>query len=235
MKEKTKAIVEWKMPTVPDQKALTKRTLPLLDQAKNYEIKTEDHFVASWAIVSRHDQAIEKINEIFDPFTAGLYRLHKMALGMRDQFLKPLVDSKKALLGKRQLYRGLQEAAKKRQDEAAAKLLQAQQQKELEKQAKAAEKKGDTETAEEIREQKALLPMPYFAPTPAVPKQEGSVVRKRWLFEILEADAVEREYCSPDGKKIRPVVESLGPACKISGLRIWEEEKEHSRSVGGAA
>ena len=231
MKEKTKALVEWKIPTVPDRKAIQKRAAPLLEQSKGYEIKSEDHFVASWVVVQRHDQAISKIEEMFDPFVAGLYRLHKMAISMRDEFLKPIVDSKNALLAKRKMYRGLQEDAKRRADAAAAKILQQQTVRELEKEAKAAERLGDAEAAQLLREHKAQVPLPFFSSTPAVPQQEGSVVRKRWVFEIVDPGAVEREYCSPDNKLIRPVVESLGPACKISGLRIWEEEKEHSRTV----
>jgi hypothetical protein len=231
MKEKKAAIVEWKIPTVPDKEALTKRTTPLLDQSKTYVIKSEDHFLASWSLVQRHDEAIKKIEELFDPFVSGLHKLHLMAIAMRNEFLKPITDSKARLLGIRKVWRAEQEVIKREQDAKAAKLLQQQQQKELERQAKTAERKGDTEVAEVLREQKAAVPLPFFNTAPAVPKQEGSVIKKRWIFEIVDPAAVEREYCSPDPKLIRPVVEALGPACKISGLRIEQEEKEHSRSV----
>lgn len=221
----------WKIPTQPNQKAIAKRSAPLLELAKGYTIKSEDHFIASWAVVLRHDEAIKKINEMFDPFVTGLYHLHKMAIKLRDSFLQPLLDSKQALLAKRMLYRGLQEEAKRKQDEAAAKALQKQQARDLERQAKTAERSGDSETAEVLREEKKNLPLPFLNTAPAVPQQQGSVVRERWLFEIVNPAAVERAYCSPDNKLIRPVVESLGPACNISGLRIWKEQKEHSRSV----
>jgi hypothetical protein len=231
MKEKKAAVVEWKVPTVPDKKALTKRMTPLLEQSHGYAIKSEDHFLASWALVQRHDEAIKKIEELFDPFISGLYKLHRMAIAMRDEFLKPVQESKNRLLGQRKVFRAEQEAIKREQDAKAARLLQQQQQKELERQAKSAERKGDTEVAEVLREQKAAVPLPFMNTAPAVPKQEGSVIKKRWVFEIIDPSQVEREYCSPDSKLIRPVVENLGPACKIGGLRIWEEEKEHSRSV----
>ena len=231
MKAKTKEVVKWQIPTMPDQKALEKSTAPLLEQTKKYEIKSEDHFIASWTLIERHDAAIKKIEETFDPFVSGLHNLHKMAIKLRDNFLKPIVESKKALLGKRMLYRGLQEEAKRKADEAAAKILQQQTQRELERQAKAVEKKGDSETAEVLREHAAAVPLQFFSSAPAVPVQAGSVVRERWVFEIVDPAAVEREYCSPDEKLIRPVVEALGPACKISGLKIEREKKEHSRSV----
>lgn len=229
-KNKTE-IVQWKIPTVPDQKALAKRTAPLLEQSGGYLIKSEDHFVASWALVQRHDEAMRKIEEIFDPFISGLYKLHRMAISMRDGFLDPLIQSKARLIGKRKVYRDAQQALKQKADREAAELLAKAQKKELEKQAKAAERAQDPETAATLREQAAAPPLPFFNPAPAVPKQEGSVIKKRWRFEIVEPDKVERKWCSPDPKLMRPVVEALGPACGIGGLRIWEEEKEHSREV----
>jgi hypothetical protein len=229
---KTKeAIVEWKIPAVPDQKALIKRSAPLLEQSKGFQVKSEEHFLASWALIQRHDEAIKVIEATFDPFISGLHKLHKMAIAMRDQFLNPIEASRTTLLGKRKIFRAEQEAIKRQADAEAAKALQKAQQKELELQAKAAERQGDKQAAEVLREQKATVPLPFMDPRPAVPKQEGSVIRKRWLFEVVDPAAVERAYCSPDNKLIRPVVEALGPACNISGLRIWEDESEYSRSV----
>jgi len=40
---------------------------------------------------------------------------------------------------------------------------------------------------------------------------------------------VQRQYCSPDPTLIRPLVQSLGPACGIEGIVVTEERKEHSR------
>lgn len=231
MKAKTKAIVEWKVPTVPDKKAIEKRSAPLLAQAADMTVNDEDHYVASWALVERHDAAIAKIEETFDPFVSGLHKLHKMACDMRADFLKPIVSSKNALLAKRQLYFGMVREAKRKADEAAAKAVQAAEKRELEKQAKLAEKQGDTQTAEVLREQSGQVPLQLFSSGPVLPKQEGSVIKERWVYEIVEPSKVEREYCSPDPKLIRPVVEALGPACKISGIKIERETKEHSRSV----
>jgi hypothetical protein len=231
MKEKTQAIDKWKMPTVPDIKVLQKRSTPLLEMSKKYAITDEDHFLAAWSLVLRHDEAIKKIEQIFDPFISGLHKMHKMAIAMRDNFLKPLTDSRAGLLTQRMTWRKQQEEIQRKKDEAAAKAVQAAEKKELEKEAKLAERQGDTQTAEVLRNMKETVPVVFMSSSPAVPKQEGSVIRERWVFEIIDPAAVEREYCSPDEKLIRPVVESLGPAAKISGIRIWKEEKEHSRSV----
>lgn len=232
MKAKKKTeIVVWKIPEIPAEKALSKETTPLLGQANSLVIKSEDHFIASWAVVQQIDAAIMRVEAAFDPFVAGLYKLHKLAIKMRDSFVDPLYAAKQRLMTLRRAYREEQEEIKRKADEAAAEAIRKAQQKELERAAKSAEKQGQPEVAMALREEKASVRLTYFNPTPAVPKQEGSVIRERWVFEIIDPAAVEREYCSPDPKLIRPVVERLGPAAKISGIKIELEKSESSRTV----
>lgn len=229
MKKKTE-IVQWKIPPMPNEKALAKTRDSLLERANSFVIKTEDHFVASWALVELIDSAIATIEAPFDPFVSGLYQLHRMAIKLRDSFLDPLYASKQRLLAIRKVYRTDQEEIKRKADAAAALVLKKQQDRELEKQAKALDKEGQVEAAIAVREQKGQVPM-FYNMAPAVPKQEGSVIKKRWIYTIENPDEVQREYCSPDPKKIRPVVEALGEACNIKGIRVTLDESEHSRTV----
>lgn len=231
MKKKTE-IVKWVLPgNIPQDRKLAKEVVPLVQRAQSFDITTEDHFIASWAIILQLDSAIKKVEEMWDPFCSGLDKMHKMATRMRKGFLKPLTTQKQRLHDIRYLWIEKQQKAK---DAATAKMaqgLQAQQQRDLEKQARAEDRKGNTEAAEALREQAASVQLPLLNTTPAVPKQEGAVLTERWIFEIIDADAVEREWCSPDPKKIRPIVEAMGDKCKISGLKITLDKSEHSRKV----
>lgn len=232
MKEKKKAeMVVWKIPEIPAEKNLAKQTAPLLAQANSLIIKSDDHFIASWSVVQQLDTAIGTVEAAFDPLVKGLHKLHKMAIKMRDSFVEPLYVAKQRLMDLRQEYREEQEEIKRKADAAAAEAIRKAQQKELERAAKTAERQGQPEVAIALREEKASVPLTFFNPTPAVPKQEGSVLRERWVFEIIDAAAVEREYCTPDPKLIRPVVERLGPAAKISGIKITLDKSESSRTV----
>jgi peroxiredoxin family protein len=219
------------MPAVPTTSAIRKEGESLVDRARDLCIRDEDSYVASWAMVQAHDAAIGRVSAVFDPFVSGLNKLHKMAVELRDGFIKPLVLSKTSLLDRRSMFRQEQERIKKDQDAKAALALQAQQKKDLEKLAKKEQKAGNVEAAETLREEAKNVPLPAMAPTAAVPKQAGAVIRERWTFEITDPDKVEREYCSPDATKIRKVVEALGDKAKISGIRIWKDTKEHSRSA----
>jgi predicted RNA-binding protein with RPS1 domain len=218
------------LPAIPDQREATALVKKLQDPI---DIKTEDEYLASWAIVQRHDEVIVKISEMFDPFVDGLHKLHKMAVSLRAGFLDPVVHSKKMWLSRRLTYSQVKEAAEKRLRDAAADALRKQQMKDLEKDAKKLEKQGETEAAAVVREQAATLPTPQLPIMPAVPKQAGSVTRTTWKFEIDNADEIPREFCDPNPTKIRKVVEALGDKCKIPGVRVWQETSEHSRAVRG--
>lgn len=219
------------MPTQPDQKIVRKEVDSLISIAQKLEIKDEDGYIASWAIVGRHDDAMKRVTEVFGPFVQGLHQLHKMAVELRDSFIRPIAVSKNRLLDARSDFRQEQERLKKLEDEAKAAKLQAEQKKELERVAKELAKAGEKEAAAVVREEAKNVPLPVIAPTAAVPKLDGSVIKTRWVFSIDDPDAVERLYCSPDEKKIRKIVEALGDKANLKGVRVWKETKEHSRAV----
>jgi hypothetical protein len=216
------------LPSLPDQKAASalvkKLQLPI-------DIKDEDEFIASWAIVQRHDEVIAKIGEMFDPFVDGLHKLHKMAVGLRATFLDPVIHSKKMWLSRRLTYSQVKEAAAKRLRDEQAEIIRKQQEKDLLKDAKKLEKQGEPEAAAVLREQAANVPTPNIPIAPAVPKQAGSVIKTSWKFAIENPDEVPREFCDPNPTKVRKVVEALGDKCKIPGVRVWQETSEHSRAV----
>ena len=59
--------------------------------------------------------------------------------------------------------------------------------------------------------------------TVEVPRNQ--TVRLVWRFAVESPELVPREFCSPDDKKIAPVVEALGLAAAetIPGIRVWKD------------
>jgi hypothetical protein len=57
---------------------------------------------------------------------------------------------------------------------------------------------------------------------------EGVSVRHVWKFEVTDPDAVPRQYCSPDGKKIGAVDPTT---TAIPGVRFFQEPVVSSRRV----
>ena len=62
------------------------------------------------------------------------------------------------------------------------------------------------------------------SPTPAAPKAEGVSVRMIKKFRILNAAAIHRNFLVPDEKKIRKVVDSMGPDAEtlVGGIEVYE-------------
>jgi hypothetical protein len=226
-----KAIQKYEVPERPKEALLEKRTAPILKQCHAFTaITSEDHYLAAGALIQRIDDAAKWIEAVGRPFVLGLDRMHKAGVAWLKKQTVPLADQKSRLLSMRMSWKAIEE---KKREEAAAKVAEAlrkKQQQELGKMARAAEKKGDTEQAEVLREQAAEMPLP-FIDTGAQIIQEGFYVKERWVFEVTDPDKVPREFCSPDDKKIRAHVDAYGPTATIAGVQIKKEVKEHSRSV----
>lgn len=87
------------------------------------------------------------------------------------------------------------------------------------------------EAREELAEQAAEMGLPEV-PAPVVPGPEvrrtvrvdgGAVTtRKYWTFEIVEAEAIPREYLKPDTDKIAAAVKA--GVREIPGVRIFQAE-----------
>lgn len=102
-------------------------------------------------------------------------------------------------------------------------LEEARKQKEQEAKRKEAQKKLDAE-AKKLGVEAPELP-PAVAPEKKVWRSEkgGAVhVRKKWVGEIVDPDEVDRQYCSPDQKKIDLGVK--GGVRMIKGVNVYEKE-----------
>lgn len=235
------AAPKFEMPLVPNPKEADKLVRSLITQSADLTIADDDGYLASWALVERHDQAIAKVGEWFNPFVSGLNQLHKMAIALRDQFMDPLVASKDRLLAERKRHRTAQERLAQEKRDRDAEILRKAQAKDLEKEAKKLERAGDSETAGVLREQAKTMPPPAMPVAPAVPKQAGSVQTTRWIATVTDYDLVPIEYRTLDhtkkteraliDSKIQGVVSKLGNQIKIAGVEIVKDSSEHSRAV----
>jgi hypothetical protein len=69
-----------------------------------------------------------------------------------------------------------------------------------------------------------------IVPTEPIPEPvhvPKTTIRQTWDFEIIDADAVPREYCSPDDTKIKAAIwyaDTKTPPREIPGLRFFQKE-----------
>ncbi len=95
---------------------------------------------------------------------------------------------------------------------------------ELEKQ-KAAAKIETADTAKEQQKEVAKIAK-IEVKQEAIADYKPKTADKARKFEVIAPDEVERQYCTPDEKKIRPFIGKAGdPIPTIKGVRIWDEIK----------
>lgn len=81
----------------------------------------------------------------------------------------------------------------------------------------------------------APMPAAQPLPVPAMPRTSSNRMVERWDFEILDANAVPRELCSPDEKKIRAFLMSRkaegykADELRVAGLRFTATMQVQSR------
>lgn len=104
------------------------------------------------------------------------------------------------------------------------------QQQKLADQAAKAAKAGKIEKAEALEQRAASVVAPVIQHS--APKVAGIQPRKQWVFEIVDASLVPREYLVVDEKKIGAVVRALKGNTNIPGVKVREES---NLAAAGAA
>lgn len=87
--------------------------------------------------------------------------------------------------------------------------------------AEAAQEQGDHDIAEQILDA-PLMVAPVVLPRHETPA--GISYRTAWKFEIVDPNAVPREYLTVDESKIGGVVRALKGETKIAGVRVYSEK-----------
>jgi hypothetical protein len=95
--------------------------------------------------------------------------------------------------------------------------------KKMEEEAAKMKAKMEAEAKEAGVEAPPIMPVPAPKPDSTTRTESGATasIRTQWVGEILDPEAVPREYCSPDQQKINQAVK-LGVRA-IEGIKIYEK------------
>jgi hypothetical protein len=175
------------------------------------EVKTDDdakRAADDLSMVARLKSAMTKRRE---DYTKPLQALKTEFIATFNAVMDPLEEANKGLKAKLGTYAMVKKAAAEEERKAAA----------IAEVARMAQAATDEATGE-IQDPPAAPEPPAPAPTPTTRGAIG-VVNTTMVpkFDILNADMVPREFCSPDEKLIRAAVNA--GTVKIAGCRIWEE------------
>lgn len=154
--------------------------------------------------ITKHSNELEKKRK---EFAAPFLDASKEIKALADQERSDLEDEKARLKKIMIKWIDIQEAKRKKEEEAAARLAAAEAEK---------DPFGDG----------ANVPA---EPVTSEPKKFASSKRTVYAFDVVNPNLVPREFCSPDDAKIRAYVNENKDAAKIDGVRISKQTKVQSR------
>lgn len=214
------------------------------DLAKYAERSTELEQTASMMSVSNNaelEQAVNFIESVkalraeigtsFDPIIQKAHQAHKEAITQRDKYLIPLDRAIGKLRGDMSKYAQEQAIIKRREEERIREdARKAQEEAErLARQAKELKEQGKEKRADKAVEQAAELTQKAITlqntkVESGVGNVSGLSFRTDWDIEVVDAQAVPREFLTVDEKAIKALVKARKGQVSIPGIRIIEKQ-----------
>jgi len=178
---------------------------------------------------------VKRVAETFTPMKRKALDAHKEIVAQERKHLAPAQAAEHAVKGTMLSWKRAEDArvaqARREAEEVARAEAQRQAEEEQLARAAAAEAEGNAEQADAILEAPAAPVMPVVAPPlPAAPAVAGISTRKRYTFEVVDADQVPREFMLVDTKKIGQLARMHKEQAKLAGVRFFIEETMSARS-----
>ena len=202
--------------------ALETEVMTLATQARQFAIASAGDYSAAGALWTTLKDMRAKVAEAFDGIITKAHAAHKEAVAQKKKHDEPLEQGQKAI--KQRMIGWDQERERQRKIEQAK--LDAENKRKAEEQAlelaAELEKAGEVHAAAEVLDaplevQQAIIPK-------SVPKVEGFSYRSNWVFDVVDANAVPREFLCLDVVKIGQIVRAMKGATNIAGIRPREEK-----------
>ena len=195
-------------------------------------ITNSDELEALVDITRAARQLVDEIQRHHAPMKQQAHELHKTICTQESALVRPLskaIEENQRLIG-----RWMHDQEQKRL--ANQRRIQAEEEKrftkQIDKQAVKLEKAGNIDDAQDLREA-AERNMPVVHLAPEAKPAGVRPPKPEWDFEIIDARAVPREWCSPDETRIKAYVKSVGLSADISGVRVFQKELKAQVIKGG--
>ena len=200
--------------------------------------------VAANALVVTNDQELTAANEfvkggmaLMKEIQAGYDDIikhwndgHKATIAKRDQYLNPVGDAVKIVKNEKMApymekqarkVREAEEARRKAQEEAEEAERKAEE--ERQRFAREALQDGDTTAADEILAKSLEEVVPEIVDIPVAKILEGTHVTRRWVYEVINIDAVPRPLLMLDRVAVNKIVQEKKENARIPGIRVFQK------------
>lgn len=207
-------------------------TPTLVKQANDFTIEDQNDYEFSLTIAEEAIKRQKAIAEFFAPTKKLANELHKSITKMESDMLAPYQQVERLVKDRRMNWRQVQERIRQAKEDEMRRIARDKQHAEALAAAAELEKEGKKEAAEVVIEKAIAAPAPTVVVQSSVPKQSGSSIRKKFGYRIDDESRVEREFCSPDPKKIKAHVDAYGMSSAIAGVTVFPDENEAIRTKG---
>jgi len=156
----------------------------------------------------------KQLDEFFDPNISRLHKAHKEAKAQKTKFEEPLKKAEEIVKEEITTYMVEQDNIRREAEEKAR-----QEAEKRFEEAREAEKAGDKEKAEQIRQEETAV----ITPLPPEVKAEGTHLVKHWTWEVVDIDKIPRKYFILDELSINKIVREQKKKTDIPGIRVFQE------------
>lgn len=214
----------------PDTKEVEAQGKNLLDRANALVVTDDASAQVAGEIITDAKKCQKAVEWLYAESISLAHKLHKQMVGKSKLLSDPAVTAE--MSAKRKLGTYQMEVEKKRRDEAERLRKEAEAKAEADRLKKAEQQmdSGDLDACKQTLEA-PLAPVVAAPITPEPAKVAGISFRDEVRFEITDPNAVPRDLCCPDEKKIRNRVKDLGVAAVIPGIRVWIEKVVSGRAA----
>ena len=208
-----------------DLKKLETKSSDLVVRAENTAIKTQDQYINAAEFLKGVKALKLEIKSTFKPMKDKAHAAHKEVCTQENKYLNPVEGAEKLMNNKLSVWDDEQERkrriAQAKLDEKARK-----ERERLEKRAREAEKKGNTEKAEELNEQAEEKEFAVPVAPSTAPKIEGLVKKVTWKAIVKDITKVPEEYIirTANMPMLNAVARSTKGTVKLPGVEFKEDK-----------
>lgn len=230
------------MPNAERIRAIESGRAGLLDRARELVVDGAESEQMAWAVVNAIGELQKRITADFGPARKATHGAWKAVVAQEKGHLETLEEPDRIVRAKLSAWetekrRRQAEAERKAREDAerATAELRRQARERAQKEAEdrrlreavVAEDAGDTAKAEELLEA-PVEAEPIVEATASVPVMRAEKVAgagamvEVWHFEIVDAEAIPREYLTVNESRIGKVVQALKGGTEIAGVRVYK-------------
>lgn len=212
--------------SLPELNSLVAQGTALVEQSKAITVFRRDQtgkiavadsaaFLKATEQVQALKSVVEQMEEVYEPFAAGLFKAHRTVTGLRaGNVLEPNAEIKRLKL-EREQYAAEEDRRARAAAQAAAEEARKAEEARLIEEARVAAAEGDSVGAAAILEEAINVEVPPAVVQSTVPVAQGLSFRSVWEWSLLDVTKLRPEYLLVNEKAINALVRTQHKATEV--------------------